>query len=96
MDLVFLICCNLVQVLVVGICTDICVRDFACSTLSARNIGRVPPLKDVVIYSDGCATYDLPVHVARSIKGALSHPQVWTSSTSSYIFYYQLTYIKTL
>ncbi|OAY72879.1 Nicotinamidase 1 [Ananas comosus] len=62
-------------VLVVGICTDICVRDFACSTLSARNIGRVPPLKDVVIYSDGCATYDLPVHVARSIKGALSHPQ---------------------
>ncbi|XP_073014110.1 nicotinamidase 1 [Typha latifolia] len=62
-------------VLVLGICTDICVLDFVCSTLSARNIGRIPPLEDVVVYSHGCATYNLPVHVARNIKGALSHPQ---------------------
>ncbi|TVU29351.1 hypothetical protein EJB05_20915 [Eragrostis curvula] len=62
-------------VLVLGICTDICVLDFASSTLAARNIGRVPPLKDVVIYSEGCATYDLPVEVAMNMKGALAHPQ---------------------
>ncbi|KAJ8476410.1 hypothetical protein OPV22_020137 [Ensete ventricosum] len=62
-------------VLVVGICTDICVLDFVCSTLSARNIGLVPPLEDVVVYAQGCATFDLPVHVARDIKGALIHPQ---------------------
>lgn len=62
-------------VLVVGICTDICVLDFTCSILSARNTSRIPPLEDVVVYSNGCATYDLPVHVARNIKGALAHPQ---------------------
>lgn len=62
--------------LVVGICTDICVLDFVCSTLSARNRGFLSPLEDVVVYSRGCATYDLPVHVSRSIKGALAHPQV--------------------
>ncbi|CAL9054876.1 nicotinamidase 1-like [Musa acuminata AAA Group] len=62
-------------VLVVGVCTDICVLDFVCSTLSARNIGLVPPLEDVVVYARGCATHDLPVHVARNIKGALVHPQ---------------------
>ena len=66
----------IVQVLVVGVCTDICVLDFVCSTLSARNIGLVPPLEDVVVYARGCATHDLPIHVARNIKGALAHPQV--------------------
>ena len=62
--------------MVVGICTDICVLDFVSSTLSARNIGMLTPLEDVVVYSRGCATYDLPIHVARNIKGALAHPQV--------------------
>lgn len=62
-------------ILVVGICTDICVLDFVCSALSARNRGLVEPLKDVIVYSNGCATFDLPVHVARDIKGALAHPQ---------------------
>ncbi|KAJ6821207.1 nicotinamidase 1-like [Iris pallida] len=61
-------------VLVVGICTDICVLDFVSTTLSARNIGLVPPLEDVVVYSKGCATFDLPLHVAKNI-GALAHPQ---------------------
>ncbi|PKA56272.1 hypothetical protein AXF42_Ash011202 [Apostasia shenzhenica] len=62
-------------VLVLGICTDLCVLDFACSILSARNIGRLPPLEDVVVYSRGCATYSLPIQVARNIKGSLPHPQ---------------------
>ena len=56
-----------------------CVLDLASSTLAARNIGRVPPLEDVVIYSEGCATFDLPVEVAM-IKGALAHPQVFLDS----------------
>ena len=64
------------QILVLGICTDMCVLDFASSALAARNIGRVPPLQDVVIYSEGRATYDLPVEIAMNVKGALAHPQV--------------------
>ncbi|GKV02331.1 hypothetical protein SLEP1_g14785 [Rubroshorea leprosula] len=61
--------------LVVGVCTDICVLDFVCSTLSARNRGFLPPLKDVVVYSQACATFDVPLHIARNTKGALPHPQ---------------------
>lgn len=62
-------------ILVLGICTDICLLDFVCSALSARNRGFLAPLRDVVVYSKGCATYDLPVQVARHMKGALAHPQ---------------------
>ncbi|XP_031287649.1 nicotinamidase 1 isoform X1 [Pistacia vera] len=63
------------NILVVGICTDVCVLDFVCSTLSARNLRFLAPLEDVIVYSHGCATYDLPVHVADTIQGALAHPQ---------------------
>ncbi|KAB2058199.1 hypothetical protein ES319_A11G218100v1 [Gossypium barbadense] len=66
---------QLKAILVVGICTDICVLDFVCSTLSARNRRMLTPLEDVVVYSGGCATFDLPVHVAKDINGALAHPQ---------------------
>ncbi|XP_076922885.1 nicotinamidase 1-like [Bidens hawaiensis] len=62
-------------ILVVGICTDVCVLDFVCSALSARNRGHVKPLKEVIVYSGACATFDLPLHVARNIPGALAHPQ---------------------
>ncbi|KAJ4964471.1 hypothetical protein NE237_004355 [Protea cynaroides] len=62
-------------ILVLGICTDICVFDFVASTLSARNRGFLSPLEDVVVYSRGCATYALPLHVARNIKEAIAHPQ---------------------
>ncbi|KAK1421497.1 hypothetical protein QVD17_23865 [Tagetes erecta] len=62
-------------IIVVGICTDICVLDFVCSALSARNHGHVKPLRDVIVYSSGCATFNLPLHVARNIPGALAHPQ---------------------
>ncbi|KAL3845124.1 hypothetical protein ACJIZ3_002527 [Penstemon smallii] len=71
--------------LVVGICTDICVLDFVCSVLSARNRGFLTPLEDVVVYSNGCATFDLPVHVARNIKGALAHPQELMHHVGLYI-----------
>ncbi|XP_059624139.1 nicotinamidase 1-like [Cornus florida] len=61
-------------ILVVGICTDICVLDFVCSALSARNRGFLAPMENVIVYSRGCATFDLPAHVASTIK-ATPHPQ---------------------
>ena len=64
------------KLLVVGICTDICVLDFVCSTLSAKNRGFLGPLEDVVVYSRGCATFDFPDHIARNIKDSIAHPQV--------------------
>ncbi|MED6131827.1 NiCoT heavy metal ion transporter Nic1 [Stylosanthes scabra] len=63
------------QVLVVGICTDICVMDFVSSALAARNRGFLPPLENVILYSKACATYDIPLHVARTNKDVISHPQ---------------------
>lgn len=62
-------------ILVVGVCTDICVLDFVCSTLSARNRGFLAPLKDVIVYSRACATFDVPLQIARNTKGVLPHPQ---------------------
>ena len=47
-------------IIVVGICTDICVAEFVTTMLSARNHRMMPTLKDVVVYEPGCATYDLP------------------------------------
>ncbi|KAJ8444973.1 hypothetical protein Cgig2_029167 [Carnegiea gigantea] len=61
--------------LVVGICTDICVLDFVCSALSARNRGVLAPLQDVIVYSQACATFDLPLDVAEAIKDTIAHPQ---------------------
>lgn len=63
------------KILVLGICTDICVLDFVCSALSARNRGFLAPLLDVIVYSQGCATFDLPIHIARTLKDAAAHPQ---------------------
>ncbi|KAJ4950603.1 hypothetical protein NE237_027435 [Protea cynaroides] len=59
-------------VLVVGVCTDICVFDFVASTLSARNHGFLPPLKDVVVYSRACATF--PGTVGENNK-VMAYPQ---------------------
>lgn len=72
-------------ILVVGICTDICVLDFVCSTLSARNRGHLTPLRDVIVYSDGCATFDLPLDVASATPGALAHPQDLTHHVGLYM-----------
>ena len=69
----------------VGICTDVCVLDFVCSTISARNRGFFPSLEDVVVYSHGCATFDLPNDVARTIPGAIAHPQVFPGHAFSFM-----------
>lgn len=76
-----------VKILVVGICTDICVLDFVCSALSARNRGLLSPLKEVIVYSHGCATFDLPLHVAQNIEGALAHPQVRPFNFNAWIIF---------
>ena len=63
--------------IVVGICTDICVMDFVLTVLSARNHAMMPGLADVVVYEPGCATYDLPKDVAQSLglPETAAHPQ---------------------
>ncbi|KAL2936750.1 Nicotinamidase 1 [Bienertia sinuspersici] len=64
--------------LVAGVCTDICVLDFVCSTLSAKTRGFLSPLKDVVVYSNGCATFDFPVEVTQTSKnGAGSSTELY-------------------
>lgn len=65
------------QMLVVGICTDICVMDFVLSTLSARNHDMMPTLADIVVYERGCSTYDLPKTTAERLGygATASHPQ---------------------
>lgn len=73
-------------VLVVGICTDICVMDFVLTLLSARNHGLVPTLADVVVHEPGTATYDLPRHVAESLglPATASHPRAETHHMGLY------------
>jgi len=65
------------RLLVVGICTDICVMDFVLTTLSARNHDMMPTLKDISVYATGCSTYDLPRDVAKGLglPETLAHPQ---------------------
>jgi len=64
-------------VVVVGICTDICVMDFVLTLLSARNHDLMPTLKDIVVYEPGCATYDLPRGTAETLGygATAAHPQ---------------------
>jgi nicotinamidase-related amidase len=73
--------------IVVGICTDICVMDFVLTTLSARNHGMAGGLRDIVVYEPGCATYDLPKSVAVDTLGlpeTAAHPQAPTHHLGLY------------
>ncbi|MBK8175724.1 MAG: isochorismatase family protein [Rhodospirillales bacterium] len=65
------------DLVVVGICTDICVAEFVTSMLSARNHRMMPALRDVVVYEPGCATYDLPKAraLALGLPETAAHPQ---------------------
>ncbi len=51
---------RLEAVVVVGICTDICVMDFVLTLLSARNHGIMPGLDQIAVFEPACATYDYP------------------------------------
>ena len=68
---------HLETLLVVGICTDICVMDFVLTALSARNHGLMPSLTEIVVYTTGCATYDLPrdATAGLGLPENLAHPQ---------------------
>lgn len=65
------------ELLVVGICTDICVMDFVLTALSARNHDMMPSLLDIYVYEAGCSTYDLPRDTAETIGygATAAHPQ---------------------
>ncbi|WP_366654524.1 isochorismatase family protein [Fodinicurvata sp. EGI_FJ10296] len=68
---------NLQTLLVVGICTDICVMDFVLTVLSARNHGMLGSVGDIVVYEPGCATYDMSVDTAAKLglPKTATHPQ---------------------
>ena len=68
---------KLEALVVVGICTDICVMDFVVTMLSARNHDLTPTLKDIAVYAKGCATYDMTPEMVTQLglpKTAI-HPQ---------------------
>lgn len=69
---------RLEALLTVGICTDICVMDFVLTTLSARNHGLMPTLRDIVVYEPACSTYDLPLDVTSNLglPSTAAHPQM--------------------
>ncbi len=77
---------RLEAIVVVGICTDICVMDFVLTVLSARNHGLMPTLEHVVVYEKACATYDLPKHKvkARGLPETAAHPQSVTHHLGLY------------
>jgi nicotinamidase-related amidase len=78
---------RLQRVVVVGICTDICVMDFVLTLLSARNHGLVAPLRDIIVYGPGCSTYDLPRDqaVALGLPPTAGHPQDLTHHVGLYV-----------
>jgi nicotinamidase-related amidase len=74
------------DLVVVGICTDICVMDFVLTLLSARNHGMVAPLEEIYVHEKGCSTFDLPRDVAESLGygATASHPQEATHYLGMY------------
>ncbi len=75
--------------LVVGICTDIRVMDFVLTFLSARNHGLMPTLDDIVVYEQGCATYELSRRTADDLglPPTASHPQNLTHHMGLYFMH---------
>ena len=55
------------NLLVAGICTDICVMDLVLTVLSARNHGLLSGLQEVFVDADGCTTYDLPMALTKEL-----------------------------
>ena len=77
---------GLEAIVVVGICTDICVMDFVLTMLSARNHAMMPTLEDVVVFEPGCATYDLSKETAAilGLPETAAHPQAITHHLGLY------------
>ncbi len=72
--------------IVVGICTDICVMDFVLTLLSARNHGLMPTLHDIVVYEPATATYDLPLAAVAQLglPPTAAHPKAETHHMGLY------------
>ncbi|SNB62833.1 Nicotinamidase-related amidase [Arboricoccus pini] len=77
---------RLKSVIVVGICTDICVMDFVLTMLSARNHNCFPTLTDVVAFEPACATYDLSSETAKflGLPPTSAHPREPTHHMALY------------
>jgi nicotinamidase-related amidase len=77
---------RLEAIVVVGICTDICVMDFVLTVLSARNHGLMTALRDVVVHEPGCATFDLPRAAAEKLGygATAAHPRALTHHMGLY------------
>ena len=77
---------KLAALLVVGICTDICVMDLVLTLLSARNHGLMPSLADIAVLAPACATYDLPRGTAEGLglPATAAHPQMPTHHLGLY------------
>jgi nicotinamidase-related amidase len=77
---------RLEAIVVVGICTDICVMDFVLTALSARNHALLGGLRDIVVYAPACATYSLDLETARSLDlpDDAAHPQALTHHLGLY------------
>lgn len=78
---------QLEALVVVGICTDICVMDLVLVLLSVRNHGMTPSLTDIAVYTDGCSTYHLPADVAaaQGLPKTAIHPQNLTHHIGLYV-----------
>lgn len=68
---------KLEALVVVGICTDVCVMDVVITMLSARNHDLTPTLKDIAVYTKGCATFDMTPEMAakQGLPKTAVHPQ---------------------
>ncbi|MBX7147268.1 MAG: isochorismatase family protein [Alphaproteobacteria bacterium] len=77
---------RLKTVIVMGICTDICVMDFVLTLLSVRNHKLAPFLKHIAVYEPACATYDLPMDMVKKdgLPLTASHPQDLTHHLGLY------------
>lgn len=77
---------KITHILVVGICTDICVMDFVLTLLSARNHTMIPGLEEVLVYEAACATYDLTLQTTQQLglPASASHPQAATHHMGLY------------
>ena len=77
---------KLQRLVVVGICTDICVMDFVLTMLSARNHDLMPSLKHISVHAGACATYDLSREAAEhlGLPETACHPQDLTHHLGLY------------
>ncbi|MDB9776486.1 isochorismatase family protein [Alphaproteobacteria bacterium] len=65
------------SLIVTGICTDICVLDFVLTCMSAINHQIINPLKEIIVYSEACATYHMNLEDVKmlNLTNSMIHDQ---------------------